>query len=466
MKTMRLQGRIHARAILGAATAVVMMLFLSISEVAAKAPEWVEKRPKSDAYYNGIGIQSKSADIDYRQAARDLALNDLASEITVNISGETIRNVAEKAGLIEEDYRSLVRSTTQAELTDYKLVDTWENKEAYFVYFQLSKALYRAQQQAKIDAAVDLALDLFSKSVEHENQGQIEKAILYAIQALYPIEKYLAEPLEVEFQGQSIYLFNEIYASLQRLLSGIEFRCNAQEISATFGRGVSRPVGVQVNYFSRSGSAVPVANLPVEFAFTRGSGDLIGLVRSDRTGSAETVISKITASDSRQVLRARLNLSAFLHADASPIVEKIVNRLPLNDCTQIFQVRGLTAYVKSREVHFGQPLQVLKLEPALKNILTQKGFTCLDRPGSADLLIDLQAESRRGAEMYGMYSSFVELTISVVDARTGEEIYKNILHDIKGLDLNYDKAGLKAFENGAEQVQTELVPKLMQFIQK
>jgi hypothetical protein len=63
-------------------------------------------------------------------------------------------------------------------------------------------------------------------------------------------------------------------------------------------------------------------------------------------------------------------------------------------------------------------------------------------------------------------SSFVELTISVVDARTGEEIYKNILHDIKGLDLNYDKAGLKAFENGAEQVQTELVPKLMQFIQK
>ncbi|MFQ3325762.1 MAG: hypothetical protein ACI8YC_000395, partial [Salibacteraceae bacterium] len=54
-------------------------------------PNWVSERPTSPAYYIGVGIAGKvSAGANYMQIAKENALNDLASEIKVNVSGNSI----------------------------------------------------------------------------------------------------------------------------------------------------------------------------------------------------------------------------------------------------------------------------------------------------------------------------------------------------------------------------------------
>lgn len=44
----------------------------------------------------------------------------------------------------------------------------------------------------------------------------------------------------------------------------------------------------------------------------------------------------------------------------------------------------------------------------------------------SDLYIVIKARSRQGSEMLGMYSAFVDITVSVLDMHSGEEIYKNV----------------------------------------
>ena len=69
--------------------ALVALIFLSAGLLysAPKKPGWVKKRPNIKGYYIGIGIAEKTKGYkDYLRQAKNNALNELASEITINIS--------------------------------------------------------------------------------------------------------------------------------------------------------------------------------------------------------------------------------------------------------------------------------------------------------------------------------------------------------------------------------------------
>ncbi|MFQ5825538.1 MAG: LPP20 family lipoprotein, partial [bacterium] len=83
---------------------LLVLLFTNLSFADDKKPAWVKKRPVSAQYYLGIGVsQKKGVNRDYIQSAKNNALNDLASEITVTISGEFINIAVEQYGMLEEE---------------------------------------------------------------------------------------------------------------------------------------------------------------------------------------------------------------------------------------------------------------------------------------------------------------------------------------------------------------------------
>jgi len=433
-----------------------------------KKPDWVKIRPINAAYYIGIGVAPKSAtNRDYTQIAKDNALNDLASQITVNISSEVIRQMVEKSGMVDEDFKSHIRSTTKAELEDYELVSTWEDKLEYWVYYRLSKALYQEQKQAKINKAISLSLDMFGNARSYEKSDDIEKAILFYLQSINPIEKYANEPLETEFEGSRIFLMNEIYASTQQLLGKIELKALNANRTAKIGQALAQPLEVSAIFLEADNRETAIANLPLKFSFVRGSGDFIDKVRTDRLGIARSQVSKITATDKIQMIKADLDIYSFVNQDSTSfLLRGILNSLAVPTTKFVLNVSGLSAYIEAEELHFGERLRIQHIEPALKRSLSAKGFIFLDTPTNADLVFKIDAESRQGAEIYGMCSAFVNMNISVQDMVTGDEIYKGSLHDIKGVDLDYNKAGLKAFENAAKKVSDSLVPDIIRRIQR
>jgi len=439
----------------------------AVTRINQEKPKWVKQRPNSKTHYIGIAVEQKDENNrDYIKTAQQNALNDLASQILVNIKSETFSQVVEKSGIIEDEFKSFIKTSTKNDLEGYELVDTWENKKEYWIYYRLSKAVYEKLKREKINKAISLSLDMFSNGRSNEKFNNIEKALLFYFQALNPIEKYINEPLETNFEGSQIYLMNEIYSSLQNILSNIELKTIRNNLNAKIGQPIRQPLQVSAVYLS-SGSENKVGNLPLKFSFVRGSGDLIEKVRTDRNGIGKTNVSKITATDKLQIVKAETNINSFINQDSTSfIISSIASSLTIPSTTIILNVSGLSAFIDATENHFGQKLEIQHLEPALKKDLSERGFTFIDNPGNADVMFKISAESRRGAEVYGMCSSFVNINISVINLKTGDEIYKSSLHDIKGIDLNYSKAGLKAFENAAKEVQNILVPELLRTIQR
>ena len=81
-------------------------------------------------------------------------------------------------------------------------------------------------------------------------------------------------------------------------------------------------------------------------------------------------------------------------------------------------------------------------------------------------MIQLQAESRSGCEVFGQYTAYVDLTVSVTEMKTGQEIHQQDASDIKGIHLDYQKARLTAFETTRDRMTIEFAPDLLTAIQK
>lgn len=433
-----------------------------------KKPDWVQKRPLSKLYFIGIGSSHKGqTHRDHAQRAKDKALNDLASQITVTISGESILQMVEKYDLIEEQLRSEIRSSTKANLEGYELVDTWEDEKEYWIYYRLSKALYYEQKQAKINRAMDLSLDMFEKARTSEQQKNISNALTLYLQSLLPLQNFIEEPLQTEFQGSKIFLLNEIYSAIHGLIDQIQLKSEPEKLTAKIGQPVKPPLTVHALLSSESQASPAVSNLPILFAFVKGAGEMLEKTQTNLSGQALCRITKITATDQIQIVRAEVDLFSLIDQESYPLIfQSFLRNLPVPSTKFMLNVSSLTVCLKASEKNLGNPMDVLYIEPAIKNLLGEYGFTFTEDESNADILIELKAESRRGAEMYGMYSAFVDFTISMIDMNSGKEVFKNGLQDIKGIQLNYQKAGFKAFENAAKEMSTNILPELIQHTQK
>ena len=441
---------------------VFPLILLLASGLQAQEPDWVKSPPIVREYYIGIGSAKKMGKShEYAEAAKNDALRALASEITVNISGEFIHNLAEQSGMVEQEIKSTVQATTKAELEGYELVDKYEDANHYYVYYRLSKGEYARRKVNKLRKATSASLDFFNKAKNAEQQGQLGNAVSFYMQAIAPIQNHLDDPLNVDWNGREIFLMNEIYSSLQGLFNGLQFNAINSPIGGKVGMPLKKPLMLKVVY----GQSSPVGQLPVKFSFTRGSGELIEQITTSSSGEAYCRVSKVSATDKMQMISAEIDVDKLLYAQASPVIRGIVKNLGTPGTKFILNIEGITAFITVSENHFDGNAKMLYIEPKLKNVMTQRGFNFTTNMAKADIMLDLKAASRQGSEFSGMYSAYVDLNISVTDMGTGSEIYKASKTGIKGMQLSYDKAGVKAFENAGKEL-GKLIDQMIEKIQK
>jgi len=437
------------------------------SFVFGKQPNWVAKRPINNAYFIGIGVIKKSDTRDYIQSAKNNALSDLSSEISVNISSEMVDIAIEKSGLSEEEVRSEIHSSTKADLEGYELVDTWESDYEYWVYYRLSKALYQSQINLKRENAINLSLDLFKKAKEKEKNwgakgSTINSAIEYYVQALKPIEGYYGNPLETLYNGDKIFLQNEIFTSLQWILSKTKLTVINPKLDVKAGSASKTNLNVKA-IFSNDGKEVVVTNLPIHFSFIKGQGELVNTIRTNSKGIAKGQIITISPLEKLQMIKCSLDLTNYFTGDEpSNYLLNTLKNINSPSSKFIINVIGPTVYMESYEYNMENLLSVKIIEPKIKKHLSEKGYSFTDDIANADAMVSINAESREGSEMYGQYVAFVDATISVTDMNSGEEIYKNSLQNKKGIQLSFEKAGLKAYQDLTKEISSNIIPEILE----
>lgn len=438
----------------------ISLLCLCVLSLKAKTPAWISQRPIDKDYYIGIGVATKQADSrDYIQFAKDAALQNLASEITVNINSEVISNMIEKSGVLEEEIKARIKTSTMAELEDYELVDTWEDKKEYWVYYRLSREIYAQNRATRIMIARQLGLDLFTKGKLSEENGNYSQALKFYIRAFSPIEKYINEPLQVDFRDREIYLGNELYSQVSSLLYNLSLQPVQDKISAKIGKSLKNPVRFAAYFNTAANEKVPVNDLPLQVNFLKGEGELVESMVTDDQGIARTTVSRIISSDKMQILEAKVDLLAMTGQDTTSFVfQEILQSLESPATKVILNVSGLTIYIETQEKNFGQDIGLKHIEPELKEALADRGYSFTDDIGGADLYIMLDVDTREGGKAFNMVTAYADLNISVTDMTTGNEVYKNALSKIKGIDLEAQKAGLKSLDNAAAELKKIIIP--------
>jgi hypothetical protein len=422
-------------------------------------PTWLKNQPFQDGYYTGIGHSIKDGSNNYIQSAKKSALDDLISEIKVNVSSTSVLSFMEVDKKLQEQYQQIVQTTAADDIEEFELVDAWEDATNYWVYYRLSIARYHQIKEEQKRNATTLATDYLKKARQAEKDNQRLQAISFYFQAFRSVEKYLGEPIRVTIDNEEVLLVNTIYAGIQSILDRIQVKVNPTEI--VLNRRVNQTqqtVIAQAMYNDLNKLAV---NLPLFAAFEKGAGDVFPEYKTDDAGQAKILLNKIGSKDLEQSLVVKVNIDALSGSGGSPVYSLVSKTFNVPRAQVNMKVQRPVVFVTADEKSLGNLKNNFQITNKLKNLLANNGFEFTEKQDGADLWFDVKADSEKGSVSGSIYITYLTGVIKVTAMKGGKEIYATTLDRVKGYGLDYDKSSIDAYNKALETLEKERMNELL-----
>ncbi len=419
-------------------------------------------KPSQDVYYIGIGHSLKEPSINHIQAAKKSALEDLVSEIKVNISASSALTTIDANKEFHEKYEQIIQTTVADEIEEFEQMGAWEDAQHYWVYYRLSKARYKQIKDEQKRNAVSQALDFFTKAKQAELINELVLSLGFYYQGFRAIEKYLAEPIRLEFEGKEILLTNEIISSMQLLLDKLKITATPSEIKIN-RRVDQNSQSVMVKLIEKS-SGRAVTDMPLRAAFEKGSGDVFPDYKTDAAGQSKILLTKISSRDLEQTVGVGVNLLAFAGSNPSEIYSLVSAKMVTPKAEILMKVQRPVVYLTSVEKSLGINKSSNQVSNKIKNYLANNGFEFTEVKEKADFLMDVTADSEKGAVSGSIYITYVTAVIKVATAQNNKEIYATTLDRVKGYSLDYERSSQEAYNRSLEALEKEKLPELLNAI--
>lgn len=424
-------------------------------------PEWVNTRPISGSYYIGIGSASKTtAPADFQNIAKKNALNDLVSEIKVTVKGETFLNSMEINRKFTEEFNSSIQTSTNEEIENFDIVGVWENKTEYWVYYRLSKSDHARRKQEKKSKILNSSADFFLKAKDAEMERDLAAAADMYIRALLELKPYWDEVNEFELGDKKVFLDNEIYQSLQKMLLDlkIEPSVNSIELSA------SNEFSVNVKFLVHM-RGNPVKSVPVMYNYDRGKFMAERQILTDNSGTAEIEVNKVNTLNKENELKYRINYAAFGEkATDRKLVAAMLDPFENKKYSLPIKIKFPTVSVASTEKANGTPTGGRVLSDAFISAFSQSSFAPASAGAKGDFLVSIESEATPGGTSSGFHVAYLRMTVSVTKNADGKEIYRNTFPDIKGVQLSPEAAINDAYKKAADKTKEEIVPLIIKTV--
>ncbi len=423
-------------------------------------PTWVSARPVTSAYYVGIGLANKNRP-DPLETAKKNALNDLASEISVTVEGNSLLYTLDRKNQFDESFTSSIKTTSNEQLEGFELVDSWENGAEYWTYYRLSKAEHARIKAEKKAAAISNALDLHMRSKQSIAGGDLRTAFDQELRALLAMKLYWGENDQVELDGRQVPLVNELYADLQKLTSGVQLSVLPDRCELSYANRFKRELLIAAAY-TGNGTRRDLVQMPLFITYPGTGGKVTELKNTDIEGQARTTVQRVDAAAQALEVVVKLNLDELISREMDrALVSALIGGLTVPERHTLIDLKMPKVFMRAQESNLGEPVNDAGVALAVREELTTKGFRFVDREADADLVLELKANTRQGGESNGFFTAFLDVTYSFRDRRTQDVIFEGGKQGVKGVQLNYPKAGLESFKKAIPDIRKELVPGIM-----
>ena len=447
---------------------LLFTLVFETGELVAKSnrkPKWISNRPIDNNYYIGIGKSSKiESKSDYIQIAKNNALADMISEISVSISSNSILNQLEDNSGYKETYIAKIEMTAKDDIDGYEIVDSWENKEEYWVYYRLSKFDYKRKKREVLDRAKNHSKNFYEKAQESEREFDINNALIYYIQAFDAIQKHIGEDLSVfTFDGR-IHLDNAIYQSIQSIFSRLRIIPEKEVYTLQALSSNNEPVYVKIKLRTDL-ETQNISNLPIRFSFPDLNMNEQENVISLMDGKAECTIANKASKGRNQIIKAELDTEVYFGEDAPDnLLKNLFKERGTNPYGNVnIVVKEIFAYLESQEIFFGNINSNKSITKLFKEELSENFFSFTNDKENADVYIKINSEVTEGTKLnkHNLHTAFLNCDISITDANSELEIYNNGLKNIKGIKSgNFEIAAQDAILKAEKKMKNEIIPSI------
>jgi hypothetical protein len=425
------------------------------------APEWVQSRPSSPSYYIGLGSCSKlTQPADFQQIAKKNALNDLATEISVRVQGETFLNTMEVNKNFSEDFMSTISTTTDAKIEDYEIAGVWEDKQTYYVYYRLNKAQYQQAKQQKKNMTMSAAYDYYQKGQDAEALNNVVSAFELYTRGLIQMQEYWNDVNKYRIDSTEIYLDGELYRAMQRVANGINLQPKGSKVTLSAENRFNGNLSVSAIYNGRPVKGIQVISQYEKLTYSKPKNQL-----TNEEGLVFVPVSDIDPKSKNNIVKLSIETDALMPADIDKKLASGLMKTIRGDKKEIpIEFVAPSFYVTSDEKQFGEVSNQKTLQAVFANNLVTKGMRISDKKAECNYQVQLTANTTEGGTAQGFVVAYLDFTLTVIHTITGEVVYSESIPGIKGLQLTREAASTDAYKKAKDKIDSEIVSSLLSSI--
>lgn len=263
-------------------------------------PAWVQNRPLDDNYYYGLGSSRISQNQNIAiKLAKEKALSDLISEISVEVSARSVLNQLENNDRLSEEFRQNISLKSGKSIEGYEVYASHSDGNTMWVMYRLNKFEYQERERLKKQKSIELALEQYQKAKASVDSDLVQ-TLFWSIKSLESIRDYLNEPLLARVNDSSIYLGNEIIDLLSSSINSISIRVDG-ELSVIRGQEL------QTTFILEDGKGHPVPELPLYIRYS-GVAFTQRQYTSDKSGQVPYRIKQVKSRRQAEEIRLSVDL--------------------------------------------------------------------------------------------------------------------------------------------------------------
>lgn len=417
-----------------------------------KAPLWVSSRPNNGFKYIGIGVADKSKSSTYQMEAKKNALYDLASEIKVDISSNSVLYTVQNNNNFNENFNSLIKLSNSDNIEGYSLVDSYENDKQYWVYYQLDKQEYANLKAAKKQQTVTKAANLIASSYADEQNQDFSSSLKKRIQAFGVLTPYLSE--EINFDAaqtkgiKNVFdLTNLIQQQLQSVFVSVQKEMpQLKPYQLTY----SPPV-----YKLELKNKAPLQNFPFLITSEEDKVKVGEKATTNLLGEIQIKVNSVEPLNQSVAFSLNPDISGLMGSDS-------VGRAGIRVLQQFIQTPSLKVqanvtpvniFVSSIEKNFGKTTGTNIIESFIQQRFNGQEVVITSNDETADYIIEASADTREDVSSdvlennYQIKLAALVINLQLTNRVTGETIYKGQINDVYGYANSLEKAGLNAYSS-------------------
>jgi hypothetical protein len=424
-----------------------------IQEEVNPRPQWVQQRPITSFDYIGIGMARKDVNpFDFQDIAKRNALSDLVSEISVQVSSNSLMFQIERDNTFREDFKNTIKTQSNLEIRDFQVVGTWENDKEYWIYYRLNRATYREQVETEKRNAGQRAFRFYKAAKEAESSNVI-LAINNYLKSMDALKEFWNETIEFEEDGKKIFLATDAYQALQNLISGMQMQLNADKLELNVGNGFTQNLQGAVSLRGQ-----PAPNFPVNVHFPGQNGIVRGILTTNNSGVFTFQISKVNRERNNPVV----DLSYRVDDIVDPSLDRRMAMAFLSQLSSWRKVVSLDiqpplVHIKSDEKNLNKRRSSESIKNFLQTELVRRNFRLTENPSLADVTLTVSGNTQPLGASGDFHTTALDLTIRVINNTNGLTLFSESITNIRGVQLDHERAGEVAYQRAEQDLRRNTV---------